>query len=137
MGHTILIAHHQTALRRTLRTLLGFLPCVDAVHEVPDRAQVVAHVAALRPDVVVLILDGPPSLALVRQVRAAGFGGRIVALATSDAPALSVAAAAGVDVVQDTAGVTDGWLSALHRNVCGGAHDTPVDGVKRRGRRDE
>jgi DNA-binding NarL/FixJ family response regulator len=129
MGYTILIAHHQAALRRTLRTLLGFLPCVDTIHEVPDRAQVVAHVAALRPDVVVLVLDGPPSLDLVRQVRVAGFGGRIVALATSDAPALSAAAAGSVDAVQDTASVTDGWLSTLHRNVCGSAHDTPVDGV--------
>jgi DNA-binding NarL/FixJ family response regulator len=131
MGHTRLIAHHQAALRRTLRTLRGVLPCVDTIHEVPDRAQVVAHVPALQPDVVVLVLDGPPSLDLVRQLRAARVGGRIVARATSHAPALSAAAAAGVDVVQDTAGITDGWLSVLHRNVCGSAHDTPVDGVKR------
>ena len=130
MGHTILIAHHQAALRRTLRTLLGFLPCVDTIHEVPDRAQVVGHVAALRPDVVVLGLDGPPSLALVRQVRADGFGGRIVALVTSAAPALCAAAvAAGVDVVLDTADIIAGGLSALQRNVCGRAHDTPGDGV--------
>ena len=130
MGHTILIAHHQAALRRTLRTLLGFLPCLDTVDEVSDRTQVVTHVAAQRPDVVVLDLDGPPSLALVRQVRADGYSGRIVALATSAAPAFSAAAAvAGVDVVLDTAGIIAGGLIALQRNVCGSAHDTPVDGV--------
>lgn len=130
MGHTVLVAHNQAALRRTIRTLLGFLPCVETVHEVPDGAPLVAHVTAIGPDAIVLGLDGGPSLHLVRQLRAAGFSGRIVALTTSEEPGLYAAAAdAGVDAVQDTANVTEGWLSTLQRKVCGDAHDTPRHGA--------
>ena len=130
MGHTLLIAHHQAALRRTLRVLLGFLPGVDTVHEVADSAQVVPHVARVVPDVVLLGLAQPPDLTPVRQLRAVGFRGRVVVLTTSDALVLYFEAlSSGADCVLCTAGTAEGWMSTLRQELCGSTHDAPDHGV--------
>ena len=77
MGQTILIAHNQAALCHTLRVVLGFMPCVGTVRKASECASVVTQVAELRADAVVLPLAGPTDLDLMRQLRAAGFGGRM------------------------------------------------------------
>jgi DNA-binding NarL/FixJ family response regulator len=132
MGHTLLIAHHQAALRRTLRMLLGFLPGVDTVHEVADSAQVVPHVARVVPDVVLLGLAQPPDLTPVRQLRAVGFRGRVVVLTTSDALVLYFEAlSSGADCVLCTAVPAEGWMGTLRQELCGSTHDAPHHGAAR------
>ena len=129
MGQTILIAHNQAALCHTLRVVLGFMPCVGIVRKASECASVVAQAAELRADAVVLPLAGSADLELMRQLRAAGFGGRIVALTTSGTSTLTDAAkAAGANVVLDTADASECWLSVLHGAVCamcGGVTTSP------------